>query len=341
MAMLRDLPKTFKAAVVEEANKPFVFKELPLELPKEGQVLIKVLACGVCHTDAVQYAGQFGPLPRIMGHEIVGDVVAVPPSEKKWKVGERVGGTWHGGNDGTCKACIKGYTQMCDNAQVNGISKDGGYAEYCTLNTEAVVSVPANLDPVQVAPFLCAGVTVFRGIKQMNVPAGEIVAVQGLGGLGHLAIQYARKLGYRTVALSTSNSKRDFAAQLGANDYVDGSKEDTVETLTKLGGASLIVATAPHPETIQPLVNGLGPNGKLLILAPLPEIQVSPLGLIPKGRSVHGWPSGTPHDCEDALEFANLQDVKCLVEPYPFAKAQQAFDDMLAGKPRFRAVLTF
>ena len=284
------LPKTYKAAVVEKANEPFAFRDLPLEAPTEGHILVKVLACGVCHSDAYVYGGGFGTLPRIPGHEIVGEVAAIPSTEKKWKVGDRVGGTWHGGHDGICRSCIKGLNQMCDNAEVNGVSRDGGCrfsqfkltllpckvliahclfadAEFCTLRTEAAVRIPIQLDPVQIAPLLCAGVTVYNGMKQMGIPQGETVAVQGLGGLGHLAVQYSRKMGYRTVALSSGGSKRDFAKELGASDYIDASKEEPAAALQKLGGASLIVSTAPSPDAMKGLVDGLAPKGKLLVLA--------------------------------------------------------------------------
>ncbi|KAF2236179.1 alcohol dehydrogenase [Viridothelium virens] len=333
------LPKTYKAAVIEQVNGPFVFRDLPLQDPKEGQVLVKVLACGVCHADALAYQGHYGELPRIPGHEIIGDIAAVPSTEKKWKNGDRVGGTWNGAFDGTCKACIKGYTQMCDNQQVNGITRDGGYGEYVYLNTEAVVRVPSHIDPVAAAPLLCAGVTVYCGIKQMRIPQGEIVAVQGLGGLGHLALQFSRKMGYRTVALSSSASKRDFAMQLGASDYIDSSKEDPAEALNRMGGASLVLATAPSPAAVKPLINGLGPLGKLLSIAPMGDLPISTLALISHGRSVHGWPSGTQRDCEDAIAFADMMGVKCLVQDYPLQQAQTAFEDMLANKVRFRAVL--
>ncbi|KAI9687903.1 MAG: hypothetical protein M1822_001985 [Bathelium mastoideum] len=334
-----NLPRTYRAAVVEQADGPFALRDIPLEAPKEGFILIKVLACGVCHADSLVYQAKFSALPRIPGHEIVGEVAAVPPTEKKWKVGDRVGGAWHGAHDGTCRACVKGLYQMCTNAEINGVSRDGGYAEYCTLHTEAAVRVPANADPVAIAPLLCAGVTTYTGIKQMDIPHGEIVAIQGLGGLGHLALQYSQKMGYHTIALSHGSGKRDFAIQLGANDYIDTSKEDPVAALNKFGGASLIVATAPNPDAVRPLVDGLGPKGKLLVLSPMGDISVSTMSLITRGRSVHGWPAGNQNDGEDAIAFAGLTGVKCLVQAYPLSQVQSAYEEMMANKVRFRAVL--
>ncbi|KAK7547340.1 chaperonin 10-like protein [Phyllosticta citricarpa] len=338
--MSLQLPKTYKAAVFEKHNTPLVIKELELKQPQQGQILIKVHACGVCHSDAMLKEGMMGAVPRIPGHEIVGTIVAVGPGEKKWKVGDRVGGAWHGGHDGICKSCNRGFFQACDHAEVNGITRDGGYAEYSLLRTEAAVRVPEELDPAEAAPFLCAGVTVFNSLRKMNILAGDTVAVQGLGGLGHLALQYSRKMGYKTVAISSSDSKRDFAMKLGANAYIDTSKEDAAETLQKMGGASCIVVTAPNPKIIGPLINGLGIEGKLLILAPVGDIPVNTVPLIVKGASVHGWPAGHALDSEEALAFAQNQDVKCLIEKFPLDKADEAYEYMMAGKPRFRAVLT-
>lgn len=198
---------------------------------------------------------------------MIGDVAAVGPGEKKWRVGDRVGGGWHGGHDGLCKQCQRGNFQTCDNELVNGVSRDGGYAEWCTLRTEAAVSIPTDLDVAAAAPLLCAGVTLFNSIRQMKIISGGLVAIQGLGGLGHLGLQYSRKMGYNTVALSSSDKKKDFATKLGAHHFVDGSKEDHGEALSKLGGADLIVVTAPNPKIISSLINGCAPGGKLLILA--------------------------------------------------------------------------
>jgi len=340
--MAPNIPKTCRAVVIEKPGAPWSIKEVPVNEPQSGEVLVKVDACGVCHSDSFLQKGAFGPdvFPRIPGHEVIGTVVAVGPGEKKWKIGDKVGGAWHGGHDGTCKACNRGVYQMCDNGVVNGVSRDGGYAEYCTLRTEAAVRIPKEADPAEYAPLLCAGVTVFNGIRKMGIVQGDIVAIQGLGGLGHLAIQYARKMGYRTVAVSQSDSKKDFAFELGATDYIDTSKEDAAEALQKLGGASLVVVTAPNPKIMGPLVKGCGPLGKVLILAPVGDVPVDTVTMITKGVSVHGWPSGHALDSEEAISFAEQQHVKCLIEKFPFDKVEDAVKHMETGKVRFRSVLT-
>ncbi|KAL1626474.1 hypothetical protein SLS56_006785 [Neofusicoccum ribis] len=338
--MSPSLPKTFKAAVVEEANAKLVIKDVPLEDPKHGEVLVKVKACGVCHSDEAVRTGAFGQPPIIPGHEVIGDIVAIGPDEKKWKVGDRVGGPWHGGHDGLCKQCNRGMFQMCANEAINGVTRNGGYAEYVTLRTEAAVRIPAGLDPAESAPLLCAGVTVFNAMRNMGVIAGGTVAVQGLGGLGHLAVQYSRKMGYRTVALSRDASKKDFATKLGATDYIDGSKEDTAEALQKMGGADLIVVTAPNPTIIGQLVNGCAAGGKVVVLAPVGDITVNTIPMILKGISVHGWPSGHALDAEEAIAFAQTHGVQCMSEQFPLSKANEAMEHMLSGKVRFRAVLT-
>lgn len=270
---------------------------------------------------------------------MIGDVVAVGPGEKRWKVGDRVGGGWHGGHDGTCKQCNRGLFQMCDNAAVNGVFKDGGYAEYCNLRSESVVSIPTDIDPAAASPLLCAGVTLFNSVRHMGIKQGDTVAVQGLGGLGHLGVQYVRKMGFRTVAISSSDKKRDFAMKLGATDYIDTSKEDAGEALQKMGGAALIIVTAPNPKQVPSLLNGIGAEGNLCILAPVGEIPINTLPLILKGIKVRGWPSGHALDSEEAIRFAQHQDVNCMVEKFPLEKANEALEHMESGKVRFRCVL--
>jgi len=245
------------------------------------------------------------------------------------------------GHDRTCRACQRGLYQMCDNAAINGVTMNGGYAEYVLLREEAVVRLPSDADPAEVAPLLCAGVTVFNGIRQMQIPQGAgLVAVQGLGGLGHLAVQYAANMGYEVVAMSSGSSKRDFAKQLGAHHYVDSSAEDPAEKLSSMGGAALIVATAPNPEAISPLVKGLQAGGKLLVLAPVGPVPFNTMLLVGKGASVHGWPSGHAIDSEEAVQFARVHGVKCMIEKFPLSDVQKAFEQMQSGKVRFRAVLT-
>jgi len=332
------LPKTFEAAVAEKANEPFVLRERTLEQPKDGQVLVKVLACGVCHSDTLAQAGWFG-FPRTPGHEIVGDVVAVPPSEKLWKKGDRVGSGWHGGHCNQCRSCRSGHFVTCENQTINGIKIDGGYAEYVLLNTEAIASIPKEMDPAEAAPLLCAGVTTFNSLRNMDLHPGDIVAVQGIGGLGHLAVQYSRKMGYKTVALSSSASKKDLAEKLGAHVYLDGSKVDQAEELNKMGGAKVIMCTAPSGEIVSKLIPGLTARGTLLLLAVTDGIKVDSTPLVTHGRSIQGWPSGTAKDSEDTVAFTQLSDIKCYVERFSLEDANKAYDRMMSGKSNFRCVL--
>ncbi|EKJ74739.1 hypothetical protein NXS19_013916 [Fusarium pseudograminearum] len=337
---MSSLPQTYKACVIEKANAPFTLKDVPLKHPSKGQILVKVLACGVCFSDVGVSEGHMGDIfPRVPGHEIIGDVVEVGEDVDNFKNGDRVGGPWHGGHDRTCRQCQRAQFQMCDHKEVNGVSRDGGFAEYVLLRSEAVVRVPKEIEPADAAPLLCAGVTVFNGIRKMHVEQGRIVAVQGLGGLGHLAVQYAYKMGYEVVVLSTTDDKADFAKKLGAHHYINTKTSDVGEELNKLGGASIIVQTAPNPKAISPLIQGLAPEGKLLNLAPVGGAEFDTVALLMKGASVVGWPSGHALDSEEALRFSLTHGVKCMVEKYPLEKVQDAVDSLKAGKPRFRNVL--
>jgi len=337
---MTSLPNSYKAAFVEKASNPFVLKDVPITPPIAGEVLVKVLASGVCGSDHGVYNGAFGnSFPLIPGHEVIGNVVAVGEGENRWKVGDRVGGGWHGGHDSVCKQCKRGQFQMCQNEAINGVTRNGGYAEYVSLRTEAVVKVPKDVDPVEYAPILCAGVTVFNSIRKLNITAGELVAVQGLGGLGHLAVQYANKMGYKVVALSSGDKKRDFAHKLGAHEYINTSKDDASKRLQELGGAALIVATAPNSKAISPLTAGLQAGGRLLVLAPCGPIEVNSVDLIMKGVGIVGYPSGHSLDSEEAIAFTQLHGIRCMVEKFPLKDVQKAFDHMLSGEVRFRSVL--
>ncbi|KAL2063405.1 hypothetical protein VTL71DRAFT_5210 [Oculimacula yallundae] len=337
---MSSLPKTYKAAVFEKADGPLTIKDVPLVAPTAGQVLVKVLACGVCGSDSGVQGGHFGnSFPIVPGHELIGDIVAVGDGEKRWKAGDRVGGPWHGGHDSTCKQCNRGQFQMCQNGAINGVTKDGGFAEYVLLRTEAVVRVPKEVDPAQYAPILCAGITVFNAIRKLQITPGDIVAVQGLGGLGHLAVQYANKMGYKVVALSSGDSKRDFAKKLGAHEYVNTTSEDPAKKLMEMGGASLIVCTAPNAKAISPLTGGLEPGGKVLILSPCGGVEINSVDLIMKAASVCGFPSGHALDSEEAIAFTQLHDIQCMIEKFPLKDAQKALEHMASGNVRFRAVL--
>ncbi|TDZ16458.1 Alcohol dehydrogenase patD [Colletotrichum orbiculare MAFF 240422] len=337
---MSSLPKTYKAAVVESKGAELKIVEKELQKPGPGHILVKVLACGVCHSDTAMQAGDFGEVfPRIPGHEVIGDVAAVGENVSRFSGGERVGGAWHGGHDGTCRQCQKGMFQTCSNGAVNGVSRDGGYAEYVLLRAEAAVRVPKDVDPADAAPLLCAGVTVFNSIRKMDVEHGSLVAIQGLGGLGHLGVQYASRMGYKVAVLSSGSQKKDFAMKLGAHEYIDSSATDPVKRLQELGGAALIVATAPNPKAIGPLTAGLAPGGKLCVLAPVGDLQVNSIDLIVGGKSVCGWPSGNQLDSEDAIDFAATHGVKCMVERFSLDDAKKASDHMLSNKVRFRSVL--
>ncbi|KAK2594912.1 hypothetical protein QQS21_007360 [Conoideocrella luteorostrata] len=336
------LPKTYKAAFFESQGKDLVLKDVELQKPGPGYVLMKVIACGVCHTDLFVQQGLLGDLfPRVPGHEAVGDVVAVGEGVSRVQVGERIGAAWHGGHDGSCHSCQRGMFQLCNNAAVNGVSMDGGYAEYVLLRAEAAVRVPRDADPAEVAPLLCAGVTVFNAMRNMGLNQGGLVAVQGLGGLGHLALQYASRMGYTVVALSSGSDKKEFATKLGAHHYIDTSAEDANQALQKLGGANMIVATAPNAKVVSPLVGGLAPQGKLVVLAPLGPVEFDTVAMVMKGTSVHGWNSGHQQDSEDAIAFAHTHGVRCLIEKFPLlTQFQEAFERTKSGKVRFRTVLT-
>ncbi|KAJ5962190.1 hypothetical protein N7501_007131 [Penicillium viridicatum] len=339
--MASSIPSTYKQAAFKEQGASLTLEEVTLNLPKRDEILVKVEACGVCHSDHFAQTNLMGGgFPLVPGHEIIGRVAAVGEGETVWKEGDRIGGAWHGGHDGTCGACKKGFFQMCDNAQANGISRNGGYAEYCLIRREAAVHIPDHVNAAKYAPMLCAGVTVFNSMRKMNIPPGEVVAVQGLGGLGHLALQYANKFGYRVVALSRDSKKEEFARKLGAHEYIDTSKEDPVAALQKLGGASLIVSTAPVPEIINPLINGLGVMGRLLILSIVGGIEVHTGMLVGKGKSIWSWPSGHATDSEEAIAFAELHGIDCQVKEFPLEQCNEAFEAMMEGSVRFRAVIT-
>ncbi|KAI0202775.1 GroES-like protein [Astrocystis sublimbata] len=334
------LPPTYKHAVFPGEGKPLVVQETPMKMPSRGEVLIKVEACGICYSDVcAQKNIMGGGFPLCPGHEIIGRVAAVGDGVTAWKAGDRVGSGWHGGHDGSCKACSKGWHQMCDNQVVNGVTKSGGYAEYCLLRSEATVRVPDHVDAAKYAPIFCAGMTVFNSIRHMNIPVGDLVAIQGLGGLGHLAIQYAVRMGYRVAAISRGAEKEKFARQLGAHEYIDANNGDPGAALKALGMASLVVATAPTAESITPLITGLGILGKLLVLSLPGELAVNTGVMLKYGISVQSWPSGHAKDSADAIAFTELQNIDCMVEKFPLDRAQDAYNAMLNGTVRFRAVI--
>jgi len=336
------MPKTMRAVQVSKAGGPFELVERELPEPADDQIRIKVEACGICHSDALVKFGGFPGLkyPRIPGHEIAGRVDKVGARVKEWKSGDRAGVGWHGGHCFVCDACRRGLFIVCERAKVTGISHDGGYAEYVVVPHEAAARLPDKIDSTEAAPLLCAGVTTYNSLRNSGARPGDTVAVQGIGGLGHLGVQYAARMGFRTIAVSRGADKRELAAQLGAHEYVDTEKVSAAEGLQRLGGADLVLATAPHSEAIASTIGGLKPRGKLLIVAAAPEpIPVHAFALL-SGKTVAGWPSGSSIDSEDTVRFSVLTGVRPRVEAFKLDQAEQAFGKMMENRVRFRAVLT-
>ncbi|MGB5942766.1 MAG: alcohol dehydrogenase [Leeuwenhoekiella sp.] len=331
-----------KAVQVPEAGGDLQVVEVNRPKPNKNEVLIKVEACGICHSDNMVKEGSFPGIeyPRIPGHEVVGVVEEVGDDVTLWKKGQRVGVGWHGGHCFTCEPCRRGKFIDCENGKICGISYDGGYAEYMTAPHEAVVSIPDELSSAEAAPLLCAGITVFNGMRNSGVKPGSVVAIQGIGGLGHLAIQYANKMGMRTVAISTSASKKDLATKLGAHHFIQTDEQDAVEELQKLGGADLIVATAPYSDAITSVINGMGNDGQVLMIAATPDaVEVSPMQLLMGRKSLAGWPSGTAPDSEDTLKFSAMTKTLPMIEEYKLDDAAEAFKKMMDNEARFRVVL--
>lgn len=331
-----------KAIQVQEKGGDFKLVDMEKPSPKNNEILIKIEACGICHSDAFVKDGTFPGIqyPRVPGHEVVGIVEEAGAGVEKWKVGQRVGVGWHGGHCFQCEPCRRGKFIDCENAKVSGITYDGGYAEYMTAPQEAIAAVPDELSSANAAPLLCAGITVYNALRNSGIRPGDLVAVQGIGGLGHLAVQYAAKMGMRTVAISTSNSKKDLAKELGAHHFINTEEEDPSKALQKLGGAKLILATAPYSEVISRAINGLGNDGKLLIVAATGEsLEVSPMQLLMGRKSVAGWPSGTAMDSEDTLSFSVLTGTVPMIEEYPLEEVEKAYERMITNKARFRVVL--
>jgi len=336
------MARTMRVFEVPRPGSPFTEAERPVPEPSAGQVRIAVEACGICHSDALVKEGHWPGLayPRVPEHEVVGRVDATGEGVTAWGEGQRVGVGWHGGHCGVCEPCRAGDFVVCARLLVCGISYDGGYGEYMIAPQEALAAVPDGLDPVAAAPLLCAGVTTFNSLRNSGARAGELVAVQGIGGLGHLGVQYARKLGFHTIALSRGPDKRAQALELGAHAYLDQEAGDVAAELQKLGGARVILATAPSSQLMTRLVNGLGRNGTLLVVGASAEpIQVSPLQLIGARRRLQGWPSGTSRDSEETLAFSARNGVASRNETFPLEQANEAYARMMANRVRFRAVL--
>jgi propanol-preferring alcohol dehydrogenase len=335
------MPK-MRAVQVSQAGGAFELVEREIPEPRSGQIRIKVEACGVCHSDAFVKTGMYPGLvlPRVPGHEIAGVVDAVGSNVTAWKAEERVGVGWHGGHCFQCDSCRRGLFINCEKALITGISMDGGYADYVVVPQEAAARIPDRLKAVEAGPLLCAGVTTYNALRASGARPGDTVAVQGIGGLGHLGLQYAAKMGFRTIALSRGADKEELARKLGAHDYIDTGKEPAAEALRKRGGADVVLATAPNTKAIASTLEGLKPRGKLLIVAaPFEPLQVSALALL-SGKSIAGWPSGSAIDSEDTMKFSALSGVRPQVETFKLDQVEQAYAKMMSNDVRFRAVLT-
>src|ERR1700682_1205487 len=337
------MPK-MKIAVVPKPGADFEGQEREIPTPGQGQVRIRVQACGICFSDHIVKDNLFPSLvtyPRSPGHEVAGIIDEVGPGVTTWKKGQRVGVGWHGGHDFTCLQCRRGDFINCANEKWTGTHYDGGYAEYMVAPWEAVASMPDSLDPAEADPLLCAGITTFNALRHSGAIPGDLVAVQGIGGLGHLGIQFANKFGYRAVAIGRGPENAALAKKLGAAEYIDSKATNAAQELKKMGGARVILATAPSSKAMSELIDGLGPNGTLVVVgATMDPIEVTPIQLIMGRRGIQGWASGIPTDSEDTLRFAELTGVRPMIEKYPLAKAAEGYARMMSGKAEFRAVLT-
>jgi D-arabinose 1-dehydrogenase-like Zn-dependent alcohol dehydrogenase len=332
-----------KAAQVPKPGGDFEIVEREIPKPQAGHVRVKVQACGICHSDSFTKEGQWPGIqyPRVPGHEVAGIVDELGAGVTEWKMGQRVGVGWHGGHDGTCVPCRRGDFRNCVNMQVPGISYDGGYQQYMVAPANALVAMPDRLGDVEAAPLLCAGITTYNALRNSGAMPGDLVAVLGIGGLGHLGIQFANKFGYKVAAIGRGSENTALAKKLGAHVYIDSQATKPAEELQKLGGAQVILATAPSSKAMSEVIDGLGPNGKLVVIgATLDPIEVAPVQLINGSRTIQGWASGTPADEEDTLQFAVLSGVRPMIETYPLEKAVEAYARMMSGKAQFRVVLT-
>ena len=331
-----------RAVQVARPNGPFELIEREIPEPGSGSVRIKVQACGVCHSDSLTKEGTFPGIqyPRIPGHEVVGLIDAIGPGVAGWTPGQRVGVGWNGGYCGYCESCRRGDFFACQiAAEITGLTNDGGYAEYMVAPSSALALVPEELSPVEAGPLMCAGVTTFNSLRNSGARPGDTVAVLGLGGLGHLGVQFAAKMGFKTVAIARGSDKEPLARELGARHYIDSQAQDPAAALTKLGGAKVILATVTKGEAMTAVLGGLGVNGKLMILGAPASLEVSPFLLIGGRRSVMGWYSGTSIDSQDTLSFSALNGVRSMNEVFPLEKAAEGYDRMMSGKARFRVVL--
>jgi D-arabinose 1-dehydrogenase-like Zn-dependent alcohol dehydrogenase len=334
---------TMKAAQVAAAGADLKIVELEIPEPGPAQVRIQVRACGVCHSDAIIVEGRRPGIlyPRVPGHEVAGVVDALGAGVTDWRKGQRVAVGWHGGHDGTCPECRRGDFRLCRNEKNPGLSYDGGYQEYMLAPVEALVSIPDSLRDVDAAPLVCAGSNTYNALRYSGALPGDLIAVQGIGGLGHLGIQFANKFGYKVAAIGRGSQIESLAMKLGADVYIDSKAKNPAEELQKLGGARVILATAPDSKAMTQLIGGLGPNGKLLLIGVASgAIDFGPTQLIRGGKTIEGWAGVTPAESDDALRFAELRGVRALIETYPLEKAAEGYARMMSGNAEFRVVLT-
>jgi len=337
------MPKKMRAVQVPHARGAFEIVEREIPEPAAGWVRIKVQACGICHSDSLVKDGLWPGLqyPRIPGHEVIGLIDAVGSNVAGWKTGQRVGVGWHGGHCGYCDSCRRGDFFACQVALLTtGISFDGGYAEYMVARQEALALVPEDFSPVESAPLMCAGLTTFNALRNSAARPGDVVAVHGIGGLGHLGVQFAAKMGFKTVAIARGKDKEPLAKQLGATHYIDSQAQDPAVELKKLGGAKVIIATVTDADAMAAVIGGLAPNGELMVIGAAGPISVNPIMLISGQTSVKGWYSGTSIDSQDTLEFSAFAGVRSMNEIFPLEQASEAYERMMSGKARFRVVLS-
>jgi D-arabinose 1-dehydrogenase-like Zn-dependent alcohol dehydrogenase len=336
------MPNTMKTVQIAKPGSDFSVTERPVPEPGPGTVRLKVAACGICHSDSFVKEGHWPNLnyPRVPGHEIAGVVDAVGPGIDGWAPGDRAGIGWHGKHCGHCDACRAGDFVLCQNLQITGFHFDGGYEQYMIAPATGLARIPEAIELAEAAPLLCAGVTTYNSLRHSRALPGDLVAVHGIGGLGHLGIQFAHHFGYHVVAISRGKDKEELAFRLGAHRYIDAASVKPAEELTRLGGARVIVATAPNSPAISELVGGLGRNGMLLAIAgAFDPMTVSPAQLIGRRTSIQGWPSGSSRDSEDTLNFCALTGVRPMIEEFPLEQATRAYQRMITNQVRFRAVL--
>ncbi|MCE5317725.1 MAG: alcohol dehydrogenase [Parachlamydia sp.] len=331
-----------RAVQVENPKGPLRLVEREIPAPDAGKVRLRVQSCGICHSDTLCKEGLWPGIvyPRVPGHEVAGVIDALGSGVVGWKEGERVGVGWFGGHCGFCESCRRGDFILCSNIQIPGISYDGGYADYMIAPASALAHIPEGLSFEEASPLMCAGITTFNALRNSGARAGDVVAILGLGGLGHLGVQFAVKMGFRTIAIARGKDKADLARKLGAHQYIDSQAQDVAQELMKLGGAKVVLATVTAGKAMSATINGLSADGKLVVVGAAQEaLEVFPIPLLMLRRSVLGWPSGTSIDSQDTMSFSDMTGVRSMNEIYPLDRAEEAYERMMSGKARFRVVL--